>query len=56
MTASALDVRIRPLRGDDITALAQPARDIWYRHYPGIISIEQIEYVMSEAARAPDER
>jgi hypothetical protein len=52
MTAPALDARILPLRAEDITALAQLARNVCYRHYPSIISIEQIEYVMSKPLTA----
>jgi ribosomal protein S18 acetylase RimI-like enzyme len=53
MTTSVHDVRILPLRAQDITALARLARDIWYRHYPSIISIEQIEYMLDQRYR-PD--
>jgi ribosomal protein S18 acetylase RimI-like enzyme len=50
-------VRILPVREEDIPDLARLARDIWYRHYPGIIAAEQIEYMLArgytvEAIRA----
>lgn len=50
-------VRILPVREQDLPELAGLARDIWYRHYPGIISAEQIEYMLArgytvEAMRA----
>lgn len=39
---------IRPLRDADIPALCALARDIWRAHYPGIISVAQIEYMLAE--------
>ncbi len=39
---------IRALREDEITELAGLAREIWYAHYPGIISEAQIEYMLNE--------
>ncbi len=45
MTDTAL---IRPLRDEDIPALASLARAIWRAHYPGIISAAQIEYMLAE--------
>ncbi len=50
---SALDVRILPLREEDISDLVRLARDIWYAHYPSIITIEQIEYMLDQRYR-PD--
>ena len=41
-------VLIRPLRNEDVSALASLARDIWRAHYPGIISVAQIEYMLAE--------
>jgi diamine N-acetyltransferase len=40
--------RICPLRDDETPALAALARDIWHAHYPGIISVAQIEYMLDE--------
>jgi ribosomal protein S18 acetylase RimI-like enzyme len=39
---------IRPLREEDIPTLAALAREIWRAHYPGIISVAQIEYMLAE--------
>jgi ribosomal protein S18 acetylase RimI-like enzyme len=41
-------VCILPLREEDIPDLVRLARDIWYRHYPGIIPVEQIEYMLAQ--------
>lgn len=41
-------VRIVPLREDDIPDLIRLAREIWFQHYPGIITIEQIEYMLGQ--------
>jgi GNAT superfamily N-acetyltransferase len=40
--------QIEPLREADIPALIQLARDIWYHHYPSIISVDQIEYMLAQ--------
>lgn len=39
---------IAPLRGDEIDELIALARDIWYRHYPSIITVEQIDYMLAQ--------
>lgn len=41
-------VRIEPLAAGDIDRLAALAREIWYAHYPAIISVAQIEYMLAE--------
>lgn len=41
-------VRIEPLGADDVERLAALAREIWYAHYPAIISVAQIEYMLAE--------
>lgn len=41
-------VRIVALREDDIPDLIRLAREIWHQHYPGIISVEQIEYMLGQ--------
>ncbi|SJZ70662.1 Acetyltransferase (GNAT) family protein [Trichlorobacter thiogenes] len=33
---------------DDIPALQDSARRIWHAHYPGIITVEQIDYMLAE--------
>ncbi len=48
---STLDVRILPLRDEDIPDLVRLARDIWYAHYPSIITVEQIEYMLDQRYR-----
>ena len=48
MADSMNDVQILPLLESDIDALIALARDIWYRHYPDIISVEQIEYMLDQ--------
>ena len=45
MTEHAL---IRPLRDTDIPALVALAAVIWRAHYPGIISVAQIEYMLAQ--------
>lgn len=41
-------VLIQPLLGADVPALCALAREIWRAHYPGIISVAQIEYMLEE--------
>ena len=45
MTERAL---IRPLHAGEIPALVTLAAQIWRAHYPGIISVAQIEYMLEE--------
>ncbi len=45
MTERAL---IRPLRDGEIPALVALAGEIWRAHYPGVISIAQIEYMLAQ--------
>ena len=40
--------RIAPLREEDIPTLIKLARGIWYAHYPSIITVEQIEYMLGQ--------
>jgi len=42
---------IRPLAPEDAEALSALAREIWYAHYPAIISTEQIEYMLAQRYR-----
>lgn len=44
--------RIEPLAAGDVERLAALAREIWYAHYPAIISVAQIEYMLAERYRA----
>ena len=41
-------VAILPLGEQDIPALIELARAIWYAHYPSIITVEQIEYMLGQ--------
>ena len=45
-------VRVGPLEAGDVDRLAALAREIWYAHYPAIISVAQIEYMLAERYRA----
>jgi diamine N-acetyltransferase len=36
-----------PASPSDIPPLRQLAREIWHAHYPGIISVEQIDYMLA---------
>jgi diamine N-acetyltransferase len=51
MVSSVCDPRIQPLRQEDIDDLLRLARDIWHRHYPGIITVQQIEYMLAQRYR-----
>ena len=42
------EVRIEPLTADDIEPVAALAREVWYDHYPGIITVAQIEYMLKQ--------
>ena len=48
---ATLEVRILPLRRQDIPDLVRLARDIWHAHYPSIITVEQIEYMLDQRYR-----
>ncbi len=39
---------ISRLADDDVEAVSALAREIWLAHYPGIISIAQIEYMLAQ--------
>jgi ribosomal protein S18 acetylase RimI-like enzyme len=41
-------VRIRPLEAADIPELLALARDTWHAHYPSIITLAQIEYMLNQ--------
>jgi diamine N-acetyltransferase len=41
-------LRIVPLAADDIDAVVALAGVIWRHHYPGIISMEQIDYMLAQ--------
>ena len=49
MTASdSRCLRILPLAAEDIGALIELAGVIWRQHYPDMISVDQIEYMLAE--------
>ena len=52
-TDATPDVQILPLREEDVPDLVRLAREIWYAHYPSIITVEQIEYMLDQRYR-PD--
>ncbi len=44
-------LEISPLRDDEAEAVAALAREIWLAHYPAIIDVAQIEYMLAERYR-----
>jgi GNAT superfamily N-acetyltransferase len=48
---SSGEARIEPLTEQDVDALAALAREIWYAHYPAIISAAQIDYMLDQRYR-----
>ena len=44
-------VCVRALAPGDIEALIELARIVWHAHYPGIISVAQIEYMLDQRYR-----
>ena len=46
--AGTPEVLIEPLAAGDVERLAALAREIWYAHYPAIITVAQIEYMLEE--------
>jgi ribosomal protein S18 acetylase RimI-like enzyme len=47
------DCRVSPLVAADIEPLTALVREIWRQHYPGIITVKQIEYML-EQRYSPD--
>jgi ribosomal protein S18 acetylase RimI-like enzyme len=45
-------IELRPARPEDSPAIRQLARVIWHAHYPGIITVEQIEYMLERGYAA----
>lgn len=45
------DIEISPLRPDEAEAVVNLAGRVWRAHYPGIISPEQIEYMLEQRYR-----
>jgi GNAT superfamily N-acetyltransferase len=46
--AGTPDFSISPVRDADVTPVCALAREIWVQHYPGIISVKQIEYMLEQ--------
>ena len=42
------DFRISPVHDADIAPVCTLAREIWNQHYPGIITVRQIEYMLAQ--------
>lgn len=51
-STDARAARIEPLAAEDVEPLYALAREIWYAHYPAIISAAQIEYMLDERYNA----
>ena len=45
--AGTIDFSISPVRDADIAPVCALAREIWMQHYPGIITVRQIEYMLA---------
>ncbi len=45
---STSDFTISPIREEDIGPVCALAREIWRQHYPGIITVAQIEYMLAQ--------
>jgi diamine N-acetyltransferase len=45
------EIEISPLRLDEAEAVVELAGRVWRAHYPGIISAEQIEYMLAQRYR-----
>ncbi len=48
MTTAVGALRISPVAQADLQTVAQLAREIWYLHYPGIITVNQIDYMLAQ--------
>ena len=46
--AGTIDFRISPVHDADIAPVCALAREIWMQHYPGIITVKQIEYMLAQ--------
>jgi ribosomal protein S18 acetylase RimI-like enzyme len=42
------EARVEPVKEADVETLAVLAREIWHAHYPAIITIAQIEYMLAQ--------
>ena len=46
--ASPGNFRISPVRDEDIAPVCVLAREIWLQHYPGIITVKQIDFMLAQ--------
>jgi GNAT superfamily N-acetyltransferase len=46
MPTPDLPITIAPAGPDDIDLVQRLAHEVWHRHYPGIITVEQIDYML----------
>lgn len=46
--AGTIGFSISPVREADIAPVCALAREIWMQHYPGIITVRQIEYMLAQ--------
>ena len=46
--AVPIDFSISPVRDADIAPVCALAREIWMQHYPGMITVRQIEYMLAQ--------
>jgi len=44
-------INVSPVLPDEVAAISTLAGEIWRKHYPGIISPEQIEYMLAQRYR-----
>jgi hypothetical protein len=49
-------ITITRLTGNDIDTLIPLAGRIWHAHYPDIITVEQIDYMLERGYTAPSSR
>ena len=48
MSATPIDITIRPITPPDVPAIAALAREIWQASYPAIITQEQIDFMLEQ--------
>jgi hypothetical protein len=53
MQSGRRNVQVEPLASEDVERMAVLAREIWYDHYPKIITTAQIEYMLEQRYAAP---
>ncbi len=48
MSATPIEITIRPITPPEVPAIAALAREIWQASYPGIITQEQIDFMLEQ--------